>query len=67
MIESLFVTKKFGTYADTFLMLGLAQIAEYAFGQTKQRTEMQILDEGTRYRIQFKKLVNLEPIASTLR
>lgn len=63
MIESLFVTKKFGTYADTFLMLGLAQIAEYALGQTKQRTEMQLLDEGTRYCIQFKKSVNLKPIA----
>jgi hypothetical protein len=62
MINSLFVTKKFNTYADTFLMLGIAQIAEYALSQTNQKTEMQLVDEGRRYRIQFKKPVNLEPI-----
>jgi len=64
MIKALFITKRFNTYADTFLMLGLARIAAYALGQTKQKTEMQLLDEGTRYRIQFKKPVNLEPIAN---
>lgn len=63
MIKTLFVPKKFNTYADTFLMLGLARIAEYALSETKQKTEMQLVDEGTRYRIQFKKPVALEPIA----
>jgi hypothetical protein len=63
MIESLFVTKKFGTYADIFLMLGLALLAEYALNQTRQTTPIQLIDEGTRYRIQFKKPVKLEPIA----
>ncbi len=63
MIKTLFVTKRFNTYADTFLMLGLARISAYALGETKQKTDMQLVDEGTRYCIQFKKPVNLEPIA----
>jgi hypothetical protein len=63
MIESLFVVKKFATYADTFLMLGLALLAEYAINQTKQKTQIQLIDEGTRYRIEFKKPVNVEAIA----
>lgn len=63
MISSLFVGKKFGSYADTFLMLGLALLAEYALTQTKQTTSIQLIDEGTHYRIQFKKPINLEPIA----
>ncbi|HEY9602569.1 MAG TPA: hypothetical protein V6C85_13220 [Allocoleopsis sp.] len=63
MIESLFVGKKLGSYTDTFLMLGLALLAEYALKKTQQTTPIQLIDEGTRYRIQFKKPVNLEPIA----
>lgn len=55
MIETLFINKRFNAYADTFLILGLARIAAYALNQTKQKTEMQLVDEGTRYRIQFKK------------
>ncbi len=62
MIERLFVTKKFGTYADTFLMLGLVQLVEYALKGTNQKTDIQLVDEGTRYCIQLKKAVNLEPI-----
>lgn len=61
MIERLFVTKKFGTYADTFLMLGLAQLVEYALKETKQKSEIQLIDEGTRYCIQLKKAANFEP------
>lgn len=63
MIKSLLVGKKFGTYADTFLMLGLALLAEYALNKTQQTTPIQLIDEGTHYRLQFKKPVNLEPIA----
>lgn len=63
MIKSLLVGKKFGTYADTFLMLGLALLAEYALKKTQQTTPIQLIDEGTHYRLQFKKPVNLEPIA----
>ncbi|HBL10001.1 MAG TPA: hypothetical protein DD379_00885 [Cyanobacteria bacterium UBA11162] len=62
MIEHLLVGKKFGTYADTFLMLGLALITDYALTKTQQITQLQLIDEGTRYRIQFKKPINLEPI-----
>ncbi|MBD2124918.1 hypothetical protein NDI39_27565 [Microcoleus sp. ZQ-A2] len=63
MIKSLLVGKKFGTYADTFLMLGLALLAEYALNKTQQTTPIQLIDEGTQYRLQFKKPINLEPIA----
>lgn len=59
-VDRLFVIKKFGTYADTFLMLGLANLAEDALSRTKQKTQMLLVDEGTRYCIQFKKPVNLE-------
>lgn len=62
MTEGLFVTKKFGTYADTFLMLGLVQLVEYALKATNQKIDIQLVDEGTRYCIQLKKAVNLEPI-----
>ncbi|HBB32283.1 MAG TPA: hypothetical protein DDZ80_02335 [Cyanobacteria bacterium UBA8803] len=63
MIKSLLVGKQFGTYADTFLMLGLALLVEYALQKTQQTAQIQLIDEGTHYRIQFKKPVNLEPIA----
>jgi hypothetical protein len=63
MIERLFVTKKFGTYADAFLMLGLTQLVEYALKATKQKSAIQLLDERMRYCIQFQKAVNLESIA----
>ncbi len=63
MIKALFVPKKFNTYADTFLLLGLAQIAEDALNRTKQKTEMRLLDEGTHYLIQFPKSINLETIS----
>ncbi|MEG4575169.1 hypothetical protein QUA56_21135 [Microcoleus sp. N3A4] len=59
-VDRLFVIKKFGTYADTFLMLGLANLAEDALSRSKLKTQMQLIDEGTRYCIQFKKPVNLE-------
>jgi hypothetical protein len=62
-VDRLFVIKKFGTYADTFFMLGLANLAEDALYRTKQKTQMQLVDEGTRYCIQFKKPVNLEAIS----
>ncbi|WP_414565144.1 MULTISPECIES: hypothetical protein [unclassified Anabaena] len=62
MIEHLFVTKKYGNYADTFLLLGLVQLVEYVLKETKQKSEIQLVDEGTRYRIQLKQAVNLEPI-----
>jgi hypothetical protein len=64
MVSKLFVPKRYGTYADTFMMLGLAQLAEYALGQTNHKREIVMVDEGTRYRLQFKQEVDLEAIAT---
>lgn len=62
MINALFVTKRFSTYADVFLMLGLAQIIDNALRSTNQPSSIQLIDEGSRYRLQFKKPVNIELI-----
>jgi hypothetical protein len=62
MIGTLFVSKRYGNYADTFLMLGLAKLAEYALGQTGHKREITLIDEGIRYRLQFKEAVNLEKV-----
>lgn len=59
----LFIQKSYGNYADTFFTLGLARVTEYALKQTNQKSQIQLIDEGTRYCIQFKKAVNVEPIA----
>ena len=58
MTQQLFVTKKYGTYADTFLMLGLAQLVEYALKATNQKSAIQLLDQGTHYCLKLK--LNLE-------
>ncbi|MBE9250959.1 hypothetical protein IQ226_17870 [Dolichospermum sp. LEGE 00240] len=63
MTKQLFVTKKFGTYADTFLMLGLVQLVEYALKATNQKSAIQLLDQGTRYCLQLKQPINLELVA----
>lgn len=63
MTKQLFVTKKFGTYADTFLMLGLVQLVEYGLRATNQKSAIQIVDEGIRYCLKLKQTVNLEVIA----
>lgn len=64
MIQQLYVSKKFGNYADTFFMLGLAQLVEYALKATNQKSTIQIVDEGIRYCLKLKQTVNLEAIAS---
>lgn len=64
MVKALFVTKRFNNYADTFLMLGLAQLAESALRETNQKTEMQLVSEGRQFRIEFKQPVALDAIAS---
>ena len=61
-IEALYVPRSYGTYSDTCLMLGLACLAEYALGVTKQKQGMQLIDEGTYYRIQFNKPMDLSKI-----
>jgi len=59
-MNSLFVPKRFNTYADTFLMLGIARVVEDALRRTKQKFGMQLLDEGSHYHIQFKRSIQLE-------
>ena len=61
-MKALFIPKNFGTYADTFFMLGLAQLVEYGLRVTGQKTEMQLMDVGNCYRIQFVTDVDLEAI-----
>ena len=63
MIDRLFIPKNFNSYADTFLMLGLAYLVESALKATKQKTTIQLIDKGTAYVIQFKKAVNIESIS----
>jgi|GEM_PF-985892 len=62
-MKQLLVTKTYGNYADTFLMLGLAQLAQYALKVTKQKSEIRLIDKGTAYSLEFKKPVNLELIS----
>lgn len=61
-MERLFITKTYSNYADTFLMLGLAQLAEYALKATKQKSEIHLIDKGTAYSLEFKKPVDIDPI-----
>ncbi len=61
-VTALYVPKRYGNYADTFLMLGLAVLAEYALEETQKKTEIQLIDEGTHYRLQFKQEMDLETI-----
>ncbi|MDL5052041.1 hypothetical protein QQ056_00415 [Oscillatoria laete-virens NRMC-F 0139] len=60
MISGLFVPKSFHTYADSFLLLGLARLAVSALNASRQKADIQLIDEGARYRIQFKRPMNLE-------
>ena len=62
MINQLFVPKPFNTYADTFLLLGLAQIAADALHRTGQNPTIQLIDKGTHTCIQFARAINLETI-----
>jgi hypothetical protein len=62
MTERLILTKMFSNYADTFLMLGLARLAEYALYKTKQKSSIQLIDRGTAYILQFKQPIDIEPI-----
>lgn len=41
-------------------MLGLARLAEYLLGETGQKQEMQLIDEGVRYRLQLNQPAALE-------
>lgn len=63
MIEGLLIPKIFNTYADSFLLLGLAQIAEDALYRSQQHQTLQLIDAGTHYHIQFSQPIDLNPIS----
>ena len=63
-IKALYLPKRYGTYADTFLTLGLAQFAEYVLGEAEYKKGIQITDDGTKYRLEFKQEIDLERIAA---
>jgi hypothetical protein len=63
MTEQLIITKISSNYADIFLLLGLARLAEYALVKTKQKSSIQLIDRGTAYILQFKQPVNIESIS----
>jgi hypothetical protein len=62
-IQTLFVPKQFNTYADTFLLLGLARLVTFALSQTNQKTDLQLIDAGAYYCIYRKQPINLDAIA----
>ncbi len=63
MLNALYVPKQYNTYADVFLMLGLAKIASAALSQTQQPAQIQLIDIGPNYKLKFNKTINLETIA----
>jgi len=63
MTEALILSKKFNTYADIFLLLGLAQIVDDALHRTQQNREMQLIDAGTNYQIKFAKPIDIAAFA----
>jgi hypothetical protein len=67
MIEALKVPKQFGTYTDSCLLLGLAQLASTTQRQIYGVKEIQLTDLGTSYRIQFKTEIDPEEVANNLK
>jgi hypothetical protein len=63
MIKALFLPKQSNDYTDIFALLALAQIAEDSLRRTQQNTEMQLIDEGKRYRIQFATPIDILAIS----
>lgn len=66
MITALQVSKRFGTYADTCLLLGLAQLAYITQLQVYDVKEIQLADLGASYRIQFKTEIKPDEVAKHL-
>lgn len=66
MVNALYVPKRYGNYADTFMMLGLALLAEYALGEVRVKKQITLIDEGCQYRLEFKNEVDVEAIASSV-
>ncbi|MDY7022581.1 MAG: hypothetical protein SWJ54_14700, partial [Cyanobacteriota bacterium] len=63
MVKSLLIPKRFGTYADIFLMLGLVQLTEAVLRRTNSKTEILLKDVGTHYQLELKAEVDLQAIS----
>lgn len=63
MIKVLRVPKQFGTYADTFLLLGLAKLAAEVQKEICDRTTVQLKDLGTEYQIELAESLDPNEIA----
>lgn len=66
MVKNLYVPKRYGNYADTFLTLGLADLAKETLRQIQSKTQIILFDEGFRYRLEFKNDVDVEAIATSV-
>lgn len=66
MVNVLYVPKRYGNYADTFMTLGLALLAEYALGEIRAKKQITLIDEGCQYRLEFKNDVDVEAIAKSV-
>jgi hypothetical protein len=63
MIDTLIVAKSYNHYADTFRMLGLAKLIADALGEIGKSPRIQLIDEGTQYRIQLHKAIDLDALS----
>jgi hypothetical protein len=63
MIDTLIVAKSYNNYADTFRMLGLAKLIADALGEIGKSPRIQLIDEGTQYRIQLHKAIDLDALS----
>lgn len=66
MISILNVSKQFGTYADTCILLGLARLAYVAQLQIHRAKEITLADLSTTYQIQLKQALEPDEIVEQL-
>lgn len=59
MIEELLIAKKYNTYSDIFLTVGLALLVEQVQQATYQSGKIQLVDAGTHYCLQFETSLDL--------
>jgi len=64
MVGILQIPKRFGTYADTALVLSLARLAQRVQEETQEVQEIHLKDVGNCYQIQFKAAVDLDEVAA---
>lgn len=63
MTQILHIPKLFGTYADTFLMLGLAKLAADVQSDICRKTEVNLYDRGSYYELKLVADLTVEEIA----